>query len=73
MLKDLNRDFVLDESCAFESSAWSKLLLKARTTVDATAICTHRDNAVAMMWIVRIEIATLGLWDLRAANCAKST
>ena len=55
VLKDLNRDFVLDESCAF---AQIILLLKARTTVDATASCAHTNNAVAMMWMVWIELTT---------------
>ena len=25
------------------------------------------------LWLVRIELTTLGLWDLRAANCATAT
>ena len=34
---------------------------------------TTRTLSAKAMWQVRIEFTTLGLWDLRAANCATAT
>ena len=36
-------------------------------------VCCSSEHLAACMWLVRIELTTLGLWDLRAANCATAT
>ena len=36
-------------------------------------VCCSSEHLAAYMWLVRIELTTLGLWDLSAANCATAT